>query len=51
MIMKPNKRLGKKINICKDLAKIVIKGNFTVALPWNNNSETRNFAKKIDRQE
>ena len=38
MIMKPNKRLGKKINIRKDLAKIVIKGNFTVALPWNNNS-------------
>ena len=30
----------------KAFAKVVIKGNFTFTLPWNNNLETRIFEEK-----
>ena len=38
--MKLNKRFSQKIQICKDLNGIIVKGNIAVALSWNDNSET-----------
>ena len=57
--MKLNKRIGKKIQIAEDLNGTVVKGNVSVALCWNGNSETWNkeaelntfwFWEKIDWQ-
>ena len=38
--MKLNKEFSKKIQISEDLHGIIVKGNVTVALCWNDNSET-----------
>ena len=40
--MKLNQRLSKNIQLVEDLDRILIKGNFTVALRWNGNLKTRN---------
>ena len=44
--MKLNKRFSIKIQIAEDLNGIKLKGNVTVALSWNSNSETSNKENK-----
>ena len=44
--MKLNKRFSIKIQIAEDLNGIELKGNVTVALSWNSNSETSNKENK-----